>query len=86
MGYQVEMPKYKCHKEVRAAKITGYAEFNSKNRTAVLFFGDIGGRAEVTAAWMEKHKPEEGGYFVIYEDGYTSFSPAEAFEGGYSRF
>ena len=26
-----------------------------------------------------------GGYYVVYEDGYKSFSPAEAFESGYKR-
>ena len=35
--------------------------------------------------FMNKHKPVVGGYFVIYEDGYTSFSPAAAFESGYTR-
>jgi hypothetical protein len=32
-----------------------------------------------------KHSPEAGGYYVQYKDGYTSFSPAEAFEEGYTR-
>jgi hypothetical protein len=40
---------------------------------------------KVDSAYMSKHKPVEGGYFVVYEDGYKSFSPAEAFESGYSR-
>ena len=25
-----------------------------------------------------------GGYYVVYEDGYKSFSPAGAFESGYT--
>jgi hypothetical protein len=33
---------------------------------------------------MHKHKPQVGGYFVQYRDGYKSFSPAAAFEEGYS--
>ena len=32
---------------------------------------------------MEKHKPHAGGYYVVYDDGYKSFSPAKAFEEGY---
>ena len=28
--------------------------------------------------------PEVGGYYVVYEDGYKSFSPAGAFESGYT--
>lgn len=27
----------------------------------------------------------KGGYFVRYEDGYESWSPAQAFEGGYKE-
>lgn len=39
----------------------------------------------VTIDYVVKHKPEVGGYFVLYEDGYKSFSPAKAFEEGYTR-
>lgn len=35
--------------------------------------------------YMHKHKPEAGGYYVQYEDGYKSFSPAQAFEEGYKK-
>lgn len=40
---------------------------------------------QVPREYVEKHKPIVGGYYVIYEDGYKSFSPAEAFESGYTR-
>lgn len=36
------------------------------------------------AEFYTKHKPEAGSYYVIYEDGYTSISPAKAFEDGYT--
>lgn len=39
----------------------------------------------VTAAYLAKHKPKVGGYWVQYKDGYQSFSPADAFEEGYMR-
>lgn len=39
----------------------------------------------VDQAYMDKHKPEVGGYYVVYEGGYKSFSPAKAFEEGYTR-
>jgi hypothetical protein len=39
----------------------------------------------VDQEYMAKHKPEVGGYFVQYDDGYKSFSPAKAFEEGYTR-
>lgn len=34
--------------------------------------------------WVMKHEPQAGGYFVRYEDGYESFSPADVFESGYA--
>jgi hypothetical protein len=39
----------------------------------------------VDAEYIRKHKPLVGGYFVLYADGYESFSPAAAFEEGYTR-
>lgn len=35
--------------------------------------------------YMNKHQPQIGGYYVKYADGYESFSPAEAFESGYTK-
>lgn len=42
-------------------------------------------RFPVPSSYMQKHSPEAGGYYVQYEDGYVSFSPAAAFEEGYTR-
>lgn len=39
---------------------------------------------EVTHEYLQKHKPKVGGYYVAYEDGYQSYSPAKAFEEGYT--
>jgi hypothetical protein len=39
---------------------------------------------EVSQEYISKHKPEVGGYYVVYEGGYKSFSPADAFRGGYT--
>lgn len=44
-------------------------------------FGNFG----VTKSYIDKHDPQPGGYFVQYEDGYMSYSPAKAFEEGYTR-
>jgi hypothetical protein len=38
----------------------------------------------VDQEYMYKHKPVAGGYYVVYKDGYKSFSPAAAFEEGYT--
>jgi hypothetical protein len=39
----------------------------------------------VDEAYIQKHNPQPGGYYVVYKDGYKSFSPAQAFEEGYTR-
>jgi hypothetical protein len=42
---------------------------------------------EVPAPWAERFKgtDEDPGYYVVYQDGYASWSPSKAFEDGYSR-
>lgn len=54
------------------------------DETALIFENSQYAALGVSKEYMDKHKPEAGGYYVVYEDGYTSFSPAEAFEGGYT--
>jgi len=39
----------------------------------------------VSDGYMRKHNPQAGGYYVVYKDGYKSYSPAKAFEEGYTR-
>jgi hypothetical protein len=80
----MEMPKYSCHKQVWALKIKmiGIAPDGSG-----LITPEDGRYAafEVSAEYMKKHTPVYGGYYVAYEDGYKSFSPAAAFEAGYAK-
>jgi hypothetical protein len=80
-----KLPVYQCHKVVKAAKILSVRLQGEPE--SVLELDLAPGRASVVvdAAFMLKHSPKVGGYFVIYEDGYQSWSPAEAFEAGYSR-
>lgn len=86
MSVQIEMPKYKCHKEVWALKIASIQEGTQDKNSVLLVFNDEGyAPIAVDFDWYYKHKPVSGGYLVVYEDGYRSFSPAEAFEGGYTK-
>ena len=39
----------------------------------------------VSRRYVLKHNPQVGGYYVVYADGYKSWSPAQAFEEGYTR-
>jgi hypothetical protein len=83
MSNGVELPRYRCHKVVNAAKITSFRGNGTAGPDLVL--GEIGAAVSLLPEWHEKHKPHVGGYYVVYEDGYKSFSPAKAFEDGYSR-
>ena len=80
----VEIPTSRCHKTVRAAKITGFRG-NGIPDAPDLLLGEIGGVATVLPDYHERHKPQIGGYYVIYDDGYISYSPAAPFEAGYTR-
>ena len=83
---EMEMPRYKCHKEVWALKIKEIQPVNLGEDGAVIVPEENGyAPFRVTGKYMQKHKPIEGGYFVQYKGGYQSFSPADAFEGGYTR-
>jgi len=87
----IEMPKYKCHKEVyalriKAIRIPSIAPNEESDGGAFIVPWEEGyAPIKVDYNFMSKHKPKPGGYYVVYEDGYKSFSPAEAFEDGYSR-
>ena len=78
------MPRYRCHKEVWALKIktirfveNGGAEITPEDEGYAPFLVDD--------AYISKHGPQEGGYYVVYNDGYKSWSPPAAFESGYTR-
>ncbi|HWQ10293.1 MAG TPA: hypothetical protein VN436_14330 [Holophaga sp.] len=75
------LPLYECHKQVRAAKI----KMLVSDAHGPYIITDTGLRIRVEANYIAKHMPTPGGYFVLYGDGYQSFSPAAAFEQGYSR-
>ena len=90
----IEMPRYKCHKEVRALKIAeirkdsdaAKAEGRETDGSAIIVPLEEGHSAfKADHEYMSKHRPYVGGYYVVYEDGYQSFSPPVAFENGYTK-
>lgn len=75
-------PRYQCHKQVGALKIKTVID---NPRGVELHFKDEGIiPIQMVHPWGEKHKPIAGGYLVAYDDGYLSYSPADAFESGYT--
>ena len=80
-----EMPKYKCHKEVWALKIENIKQIDSDGNAEITPIDKGFAPFVVSCEYVARHKPEVGGYYVVYEDGYKSFSPAGVFESGYTR-
>lgn len=93
------LPRYRCHKVVWALKIKAIEIHmpTSSKLQEILDRGEGGppgatitpveeGYApfEVSIEYMRKHEPQVGGYYIIYRDGYKSWSPAKEFEDGYT--
>lgn len=82
-----ELAQWKCHKIVKAGKITAVragSGFHGKTITVE----DVSGapcEVEMPDTAFSRGDPVIGDYVVIYEDGYKSWSPAKAFEEGYAR-
>lgn len=77
-----DLPRYRWNKATRAAKITA---IRSVGDGFILVLGQVTRNVAVDDSWAGKFKPFIGGYYVVYDDGYTSFSPAPAFEEGYAK-
>ncbi len=89
-----EMPKYQSHKKVWALKIKeivfdhdlAKADNRETDGSATITPEEDGyAPFKVDHAFCRKHEPKVGGYYVVYKDGYKSFSPADAFVGGYTK-
>ncbi len=72
----VQMSYWQCHKKVWANKITSIEDGS--------LFLDNGGYVKIDDEFANKHNPVVGGYYVVYEGGYKSFSPEKEFEDGYT--
>jgi hypothetical protein len=75
-----KLPLYRSHKEVWAIKIERI-KFEADGGA---YLEGQGAAVKVDNAYMSKHNPQVGGYYVLYKGGYESWSPADAFEDGYS--
>jgi hypothetical protein len=85
---QANIPQYQCHKKVRALQIQSMTVVPAEERTVDKWVKIIpeGGFTPfyVSREWFLKHNPVQGGYYVVYDDDYVSFSPQKAFEDGYT--
>lgn len=90
MNGELEMPRYRSHKEVWALKIKtiepdGSAPHGAAGSCIVTPEEASYATFRVDEEYCRKHNPQAGGYYVVYADGYKSWSPAAAFEEGYTR-
>ncbi len=79
-----QLADYKCHKVVKAGKIVAL----SPVPLMTVVVEDVNGaecKVEMPDNAWARGCPAVGDYIVIYEDGYKSWSPAKAFEDGYTR-
>ncbi len=83
---QRELPRYKCHKAVHALKI-GAIEIHEDGSATIAPKDDGFLPFKVDADWVSRFKgsnDDDPGYYVVYRDGYKTWSPTEAFEDGYT--
>lgn len=76
---QRELPRYRSHKIVWALKIK---EITPSVPGRVMLEFEHPDYAPKESSIINRPVPSAGWYFVVYEDGYHSFSPAETFEKG----
>ena len=95
-GVSTEMPKYKSHKEVWALKIKSIKrdvdiaikEKRETDGSAMITPEDKGYapfKVDHDFIRRMKNTDEDLGYYVVYKDGYKSWSPTKAFEEGYTK-
>ena len=82
MSVDRQLPQYQSHKKVWALKIK-QVELRPANGHIIHPEDEGYAPFAVSDEYVQKHNPQAGGYYVVYEDGYKSWSPAEAFLGGY---
>lgn len=81
------LPLYQSHKVVGALKIKGLRilpDFNDDAYVEITPYEEGYKPFNISRDWYLRHNPEQNGYYVEYQDGYSSYSPAEAFESGYT--
>lgn len=75
------IPRWQCHKQVCADQVTGVLD---EPLRWVLRCGVTIPVSDMLRCRVTADTPF-GGYYVVYDDGFESWSPQEAFEDGYTR-
>lgn len=85
-----QLPGWQCHKEVWGDRIREILPLTPgapsvPDDAGIRWYLDCGAVITVTTDLIARGAPVVGDYYVQYADGYKSWSPAKAFEDGYTR-
>lgn len=84
-----QLQKWRSHKVVEAGQIVslGAAHPNGDTQHTLQVKDHYGAPMGITVPgdFFARGMPAVGDYLVVYEDGYKSWSPAAAFEAGYTK-
>ena len=83
-GASAAMPAYRSHKIVHALKMKTI-DFHADGGATFVPEESSFAPIVLSVEYCTKHEPKAGGYYVVYQGGYMSWSPADAFEDGYTR-
>lgn len=81
------MPMYQSHKRVWALEIdtVGIPNLDDGNSRKLTFREEGYAPVIAPAEMFSRYEPVPGDLYVVYADGYQSFSPRKAFFEGYKR-
>lgn len=84
------LPRWQSHKQVYADKITSVCIIAGANGEDRVEHWELEGGGVIRALGVLRSRvPADvvpvGGYYVRYDDGWESWSPAKPFEEGYAR-
>lgn len=78
-----DLPTYRSHKLVHAARIVGVPVASGGQLFVSVPGKDEPLSIEVPDGFYARSHPKVGDYLVVYRDGYMSHCPAKEFEDGY---
>lgn len=85
-----KVPTWRSHKEVCGDKVINKVAVMGNDGEDRVEHWELEGGAVVKVLGSLRNRVPEGvdpvgGYYVLYEDGFESWSPAKPFEDGYTR-
>jgi hypothetical protein len=80
----LELPRYTCHKKVRALHLNNVGWIDGKMMLYPMERGYPPFEAPAGYETRCNASPDDPGVYVVYDDGYASWSPTKVFDEGYT--